>query len=86
ESPVVVVMGTGGGKSILFMLPARCLGGLMVVVVPLVLLRSDIKDRCDQLGIKCVKWDSRRLYEWASVILVTLESAVGESFRYFINR
>ncbi|KAK4170629.1 hypothetical protein QBC36DRAFT_226075, partial [Triangularia setosa] len=52
ESPVVVVMGTGGGKSMLFMLPARCSSGLTVVVVPLVSLRSDIKDRCDQLGIE----------------------------------
>ncbi|KAK3983813.1 hypothetical protein QBC44DRAFT_254286, partial [Cladorrhinum sp. PSN332] len=45
ESPVIVVMGTGGGKSILFILPARYSGGLTVAVVPLVLLRSDIKDR-----------------------------------------
>ncbi|KAK4456363.1 hypothetical protein QBC42DRAFT_191218, partial [Cladorrhinum samala] len=47
ESPVIVVIGTGGGKNILFILPAQCLGGLTVVVVPLVSLRSDIKDRCN---------------------------------------
>jgi superfamily II DNA helicase RecQ len=55
ESTVVVVMGTGGGKSILFILPARCSSGLTVVVVPLVLLRNDIKDRCDELGIEYVE-------------------------------
>lgn len=87
ESPVVVVMGTGGGKSMLFMLPARCSsGGLTVVVVPLVSLRNDIKDRCDELGIECVEWRSGRPHEWASVVLVTPESAVGESFGQFINR
>jgi hypothetical protein len=41
-SPVVVVMPTGGGKSILFMLPARVAGGLTVVVVPLIALRADM--------------------------------------------
>jgi hypothetical protein len=56
EGPVVVVMGTGAGKSMLFMLPARCAeGGLTVVVVPLVALRNNIKDRCDELGIECVE-------------------------------
>ncbi|KAH6132289.1 hypothetical protein HBI68_255650 [Parastagonospora nodorum] len=35
QSPVVVVMGTGAGKSILFMLPASVSGGLTIVVVPL---------------------------------------------------
>ena len=45
ESPVVVVMGTGSGKSMLFLLLARYSAGLTVVVVPLVSLRSDIKDR-----------------------------------------
>lgn len=39
KSPIVVVMGTGGGKSLGFMLPAvSCPGGVIVVVVPLVSL------------------------------------------------
>ncbi|KAK4095671.1 P-loop containing nucleoside triphosphate hydrolase protein, partial [Parathielavia hyrcaniae] len=89
ESPIVVVMGTGGGKSMLFMLPAACAagaGGLTVVVVPLVSLRGDIKDRCDALGIECVEWSGRRPHEWASIVLVTPEAAVSESFGHFINR
>ena len=40
DSPVVVVMGTGGGKSLVFMLPAWCSsGGTSIVVVPLIALR-----------------------------------------------
>jgi superfamily II DNA helicase RecQ len=35
-------MPTGGGKSILFMLPAFTAGRLTVVVVPLLALRGDI--------------------------------------------
>ena len=85
----MVVIGTGEGKSILFMLPAACAaaaGGLTVVVVSLVSLRGDIKDRCDELGIECVEWSERRPYEWASVVLVTPKAAIGESFGHFINR
>jgi superfamily II DNA helicase RecQ len=47
ESPVVAVMPTGGGKSLLFMLPAFAeQGGTTVVVVLLIALRGDIKRRC----------------------------------------
>jgi superfamily II DNA helicase RecQ len=43
ESPVVAVIGTGGGKSLLFMLSAFCSGGgVNVVVIPLIALRQDI--------------------------------------------
>jgi superfamily II DNA helicase RecQ len=47
ESPVVAVMPTGGGKSLLFMLPAWAeQGGTTVVVVPLIALRKDIIRQC----------------------------------------
>ncbi|KAF2835756.1 hypothetical protein M501DRAFT_904990, partial [Patellaria atrata CBS 101060] len=65
KNPVVVVMGTGAGKSMLFMLPASCLIGVTVVVVPLISLRADMKARCSHAGIECVEWDSRRPQEWA---------------------
>ncbi|KAG9191444.1 hypothetical protein G6011_09532 [Alternaria panax] len=86
KSPIVVVMGTGAGKSMAFMLPASCSTGVTIVVVPLVSLRGNLKDRCVQAGIDCVEWDSRKPQEWASVVLVTPESAVSESFGGFINR
>lgn len=86
KSPIVVVMGTGGGKSMMFMLPASCSTGVTVVVVPLVSLRGDLKRRCEEVGIDCVEWSSRRPNEWASVVLVTPESAVGEAFGGFMAR
>jgi superfamily II DNA helicase RecQ len=86
KSPVIAIMGTGGGKSMLFMLPAACSTGLTVVVVPLISLRGDMKDRCDKAGIECVEWESRRPHEWAQIVLVTPESAVGDAFGNFINR
>lgn len=86
KSPIVAIMGTGAGKSVLFMLPASVSSGVTVVVVPLVSLRSNMKARCDKLGITCVEWSSRRPHEWAQVVLVTPESAVGEAFGQFMNR
>ena len=47
ESPIVAVMPTSGGKSLLFILLAFAeQGGTTIVVVPLIALRGDIKRRC----------------------------------------
>jgi superfamily II DNA helicase RecQ len=86
KSPVVTIMGTGAGKSILFMLPAFVSSGVSVVITPLLSLRENMHDRCDKLGITCVEWNSRRPHEWAQIVLVAPESAVGEGFGNFMNR
>jgi RecQ family ATP-dependent DNA helicase len=87
ESPVVAVMPTGGGKSLLFMLPAWAeQGGTTVVVIPLIALRGDMMRRCKSLGISCAAWEGRRPPDAAAVVLVTPESAVGEEFATFLNR
>jgi superfamily II DNA helicase RecQ len=85
KSPVVAIMGTGAGKSVLFMLPASVSSGVTIVVVPLVALRFDMKDRCEQLGIVSAEWNSRRPHEWAQVVFITPEAAVGEAFGHYIN-
>jgi superfamily II DNA helicase RecQ len=84
---VLVVMGTGCGKSMLFMLPAAASqdGGVTIVIVPLTALRADLKDRCDRLGIRCAEWDGRRPPYWASIVLVTPESAITKAFGRFID-
>jgi superfamily II DNA helicase RecQ len=86
KSPIVAIMGTGAGKSVLFMLPASVSSGVTIVVVPLVALRFNMKERCDQLGLVSAEWDSRRPHEWAQVMFVTPEAAVGEAFGQYINR
>jgi superfamily II DNA helicase RecQ len=56
KSPVVAVMPTRAGKSMLFMLPAWAeQGGTTVVVVPLIALRGDMMQQCRKLGILCAK-------------------------------
>jgi superfamily II DNA helicase RecQ len=86
KSPIIVIISTGAGKSMLFTLPASCLTGLTVVVVLLVSLRGDMKNQCNRAGIECVKWNSWKPHKWASVVLVTPEAAVSKSFRNFINQ
>jgi superfamily II DNA helicase RecQ len=87
ESPVVAVMPTGAGKSMLFMLPAWAeQGGTSIVVVPLIALRGDMMRRCKRLGITCAAWESRHPADGAAVVLVTPESAVSEGFATFLNR
>jgi superfamily II DNA helicase RecQ len=54
ESPIVVVMPTGSGKSMLFMLPAFVqVGRVSIIVVPLKALRAAIIIRCGELNIGC---------------------------------
>jgi superfamily II DNA helicase RecQ len=94
KSPILAVMGTGGGKSLLFMLPAACSAavavnrnvGMTVVVVPMISLREDLKRRCEQVGIACAEWECRRPRTGVSVMLVTPESAVSKAFQTFLIR
>jgi superfamily II DNA helicase RecQ len=87
ESPVVAVMPTGAGKSVLFMLPAWVEpGGVTIVVVPLKALKKDMIHRCEEIGIRCAVWDGRNQPDGASIVLVTPEKAASEGFGTFINR
>ena len=55
KSPVIVVIGTGMGKSILFILLALYFIGVIVVVILLILLRGDIKRQYKKTGIEYIK-------------------------------
>lgn len=87
HSPVVAVMPTGAGKSVLFTLPAWAEpGGTTMVVVPLKSLRKDMKRWCDEAGVRCAVWDGRRQPDVESIVLVTPEAAVGEDYGTFLRR
>ncbi|KAJ0328460.1 hypothetical protein COL922a_013181 [Colletotrichum nupharicola] len=87
HSPAVQVMGTGGGKSVSFMLPAFCSpDGVTVVITPLVALRTDMHMRRVRAGITSHVWQGRKHNQAASIVFVTPESAIAKGFRDFIAR
>jgi superfamily II DNA helicase RecQ len=60
QSPIIAVIGTGVGKTLLFQLPAKSMSsGTTVVISLLVSLQDHMVERYQQAGISCVKWDPR---------------------------
>jgi ATP-dependent DNA helicase RecQ len=48
------IMPTGAGKSLTYQLPARLLGGVTLVVSPLIALMKDQVDALDELGLRAI--------------------------------
>ena len=86
-SPVVMIAGTGTGKTMAIILPASSIsGGTTIVIVPLCTLQRNLQERCEKAQISSVIWSSQRPHDSASIVFVTLESAVTKTFAGFINR
>ncbi|KAK3344543.1 P-loop containing nucleoside triphosphate hydrolase protein [Lasiosphaeria hispida] len=81
DSPIVHIAGTGGGKSLTFMLPAYCTpDGVTIVIVPFVALQEDLHKRCHMMSIRCEIW-STTCIQTAPIVLVTPESFSIKQFR-----
>ena len=87
QSPIIAVIGTGVGKTLLFQLPAKSMSsGTTIVISPLVSLQDHMVERCQQAGISCVKWDPRQCHSPSQIVIVTPESAVSKTFGTFLDR
>lgn len=70
---------TGGGKSITFQVPALALGGLTLVVTPLISL---MKDQCDHLVERGIKAAAVYMGMTHQEVLETYERVISEDYRF----
>src|SRR4051794_27091326 len=78
KSPIILVMCTSSGKSLMFMLPASVKKvGMTVVVTLLTALKYDMQWRCRELGINCMSWSARKKIGDTCILLVAPESAIS---------
>lgn len=70
---------TGGGKSITFQVPALAMGGLCIVVTPLISLMKDQKDHLADRGIKAAAVYMGMSHE---EILDTYERVICQDYRF----
>ena len=87
---ILVILPTGGGKSVIFMASAWIEKELTtMMIVPFVALIEDMKKRCKELGLSCYIWrnsgtiHSQRM---AQIVLVGVENAVTSEFQQFLIR
>ena len=75
QTPLVVVLPTGGGKSLLFIVPAYLDGvGVTIVVVPFRALINDLVKRITDSGIDCEEWKPGQM-SMAAIVVVSADLA-----------
>lgn len=80
RTPLVVVLPTGGGKSMLFMVSASLEDpGVTVVVVPFRALLNNLLERANTRGIDCAEWMSSSTPR-ATLIFISADKVSGTGF------
>lgn len=84
-SPLMIVLATGGGKTLMIQLPALLDRDdkTTVVVTPLVALGDQLVKRMQELNIDCIKWN-RVWTRKAKVVVVVAETTLTRDFRCFL--
>ena len=88
-----VILGTGGGKSLVFMAAAAnadetARGLITVVIVPLKALLRDLLDRLEEKNIRRAEWTLETqdgIGKSVRCVLVTVDSAASPSFMTFLR-
>ncbi len=63
SNSLLVLLQTGGGKSLCFLLPSLLVGGITVIVYPLLALMRDQKKRLDNVNIESIIIEGGQSYE-----------------------
>lgn len=89
EKDLLVILGTAGGKSLLFMacaVNAKESNLATVVVVPLVSLLKDLVSRLRAKRLRVMEWSNGNTQYGSQVILVLADTAATKPFQdYFLN-
>jgi superfamily II DNA helicase RecQ len=89
EKDLLVILGTAGGKSLLFMacaVNANESNLATVVVVPLISLLKELVSRLRASGIRVMEWSTNITHHGAQVVLVLADAAATKAFQdYFLN-
>ena len=92
EESLTVVLPTGAGKSVLFMLPALVEAwGTTVVIVPFAALMDDLVTRACKSGIDCIRWRPGRLQgrelpmRVARLVVASADMEEVEQFRDYMG-
>jgi len=86
KSSMMIVMIIKEEKSLLFMLSTWCSqSDISIVVMSLIALRQNMKQRCKRMNITCVEWNSRWSLDAIKIVLVTSKFAMSDEFQTFIN-
>ena len=85
QSPILSVLPTGGGKSLLFLLPASYdFSGVTIVLLPLISLREDLYRRTKELGILSIIWHPSLTSIEYNIVFTTPESLRNTQFWTFL--
>lgn len=80
ESPVTIVIPTGGGKTVLAMLPVVLeKEGVSIFIAPFRALVDDVVARFRQARIQCIEWKVGEINP-ARIVVVSADLAVQDSF------
>ncbi|KAL2203436.1 hypothetical protein CC79DRAFT_1390855 [Sarocladium strictum] len=80
NTPLVAVLPTGSGKSLVFMVPAILAGaGVTIVVAPFAELKRQLVSRCADAGLECKQWPEAQDV-WLRVIVILAEAACYLTF------
>lgn len=88
EHDLLVILPTGGGKSLVFQLPVFMERKMVtVVIIPFVALLEEMKEKCEKLGLDAQIWTDEiglDLLESSGLIFVGIEHAVRPSFQQLL--
>ena len=80
ESPLVAILPTSEGKSLVFIVPAMLSGSrVTIIVAPYAELKRQLVTRCIDAGLDCKHWPEAR-ESWPRVVLMSAEAASSDDF------